>query len=286
MTDRVIVCYHASCLDGFTAAWVACRALGGAHGVYVPTRYMAGGASQFEVPGRSPMNITEFLSWGNRDEVLFLDYCPSRDDLLRIDRASKIVTVVDHHKSAMEACGDLPQCRFDMDASGAGLAWKHFYGAVPPPWLVRYVEDRDLWRFRLPGSKTVNAFVSTFPMTFDHWNALNETTLSHAADHGATVLRFTERYVAEMADTYTRMMDVHGHRVPVINAPHIHISELVGHLANQDVPFAVGWAQRSDGSYVYSLRSRGDFDVSVLAKEYGGGGHKNSSGFVSPNRVF
>jgi phosphoesterase RecJ-like protein len=35
---------------------------------------------------------------------------------------------------------------------------------------------------------------------------------------------------------------------------------------------------QNDGSVFASLRSVGDFDVSKLAKEYGGGGHKNAAG--------
>jgi hypothetical protein len=50
-------------------------------------------------------------------------------------------------------------------------------------------------------------------------------------------------------------------------------------------PFAMGWYQRGDGRYAYSLRSRGDFDVSELAKKYGGGGHKNAAGFLVESRV-
>ncbi len=42
------------------------------------------------------------------------------------------------------------------------------------------------------------------------------------------------------------------------------MSKLVGHLA-ESAPFAVGWFQRADGLYQYSLRSCGDFDVSSLA---------------------
>jgi nanoRNase/pAp phosphatase (c-di-AMP/oligoRNAs hydrolase) len=37
--------------------------------------------------------------------------------------------------------------------------------------------------------------------------------------------------------------------------------------------------------FAYSLRSIGDFDVSELAKRYGGGGHKNSAGFTSHGLV-
>lgn len=40
-----------------------------------------------------------------------------------------------------------------------------------------------------------------------------------------------------------------------------------------------------DGLLAYSLRARADdFDVSVVAKEFGGGGHKAAAGFKSPAR--
>jgi len=50
-------------------------------------------------------------------------------------------------------------------------------------------------------------------------------------------------------------------------------------------PFSVGWFVRSDGLFQYSLRSRGDFDVSELAKLWGGGGHKAAAGFEVPTPV-
>jgi nanoRNase/pAp phosphatase (c-di-AMP/oligoRNAs hydrolase) len=36
------------------------------------------------------------------------------------------------------------------------------------------------------------------------------------------------------------------------------------------------------GLRIFSLRSVGDFDVSAIAKIYGGGGHKNAAGFTVP----
>ncbi|HEY6554426.1 MAG TPA: phosphohydrolase, partial [Vicinamibacteria bacterium] len=44
-------------------------------------------------------------------------------------------------------------------------------------------------------------------------------------------------------------------------------------------PFVVGWWRRADGLFQYSLRSRGEFDVSAVAMGYGGGGHRNAAGF-------
>jgi nanoRNase/pAp phosphatase (c-di-AMP/oligoRNAs hydrolase) len=36
-----------------------------------------------------------------------------------------------------------------------------------------------------------------------------------------------------------------------------------------------------NNEFCYSLRSIGDYDVSIIAKYFGGGGHKNASGFKS-----
>jgi oligoribonuclease NrnB/cAMP/cGMP phosphodiesterase (DHH superfamily) len=44
------------------------------------------------------------------------------------------------------------------------------------------------------------------------------------------------------------------------------------------IPFSASYFIK-EGKKIYSLRSRGDFDVSVIAKAFGGGGHKNAAGF-------
>ena len=46
------------------------------------------------------------------------------------------------------------------------------------------------------------------------------------------------------------------------------------------MPFAAGFFVTQNGEVVYSLRSRGDFDVSKVAVELGGGGHHNAAGFT------
>jgi nanoRNase/pAp phosphatase (c-di-AMP/oligoRNAs hydrolase) len=47
----------------------------------------------------------------------------------------------------------------------------------------------------------------------------------------------------------------------------------------------VGWFQNAEGKYVYSLRSRHGFDVSELAKKFGGGGHAGAAGFTVSKMV-
>ncbi len=47
-------------------------------------------------------------------------------------------------------------------------------------------------------------------------------------------------------------------------------------------PFSISYYDRADGQRHWSLRSRPDFDVSVLARKHGGGGHKQAAGFETP----
>ncbi len=57
-------------------------------------------------------------------------------------------------------------------------------------------------------------------------------------------------------------------------------SEVAGELS-EGHPFAAVYVETST-DIIWSLRSRGDFDVSEIAKKFGGGGHKNAAGFTVP----
>lgn len=59
-----------------------------------------------------------------------------------------------------------------------------------------------------------------------------------------------------------------------------HLAFDVGHqLAIQSGTFGLLWYINKDGKCLCSLRSNGDYDVSAIAKVFGGGGHKNAAGF-------
>jgi oligoribonuclease NrnB/cAMP/cGMP phosphodiesterase (DHH superfamily) len=73
-------------------------------------------------------------------------------------------------------------------------------------------------------------------------------------------------------------MNIGGHNVPMANLPYTLTSD-AGHLLAKGEPFAGCYWDTPKGR-VFSLRSQDDgLDVSEIAKQYGGGGHKNASGF-------
>jgi oligoribonuclease NrnB/cAMP/cGMP phosphodiesterase (DHH superfamily) len=273
--NNPIIIHHAPCFDGTVAAWVAWTSFEG-HCELLPAKY---GDAAPDVTGR---------------HVLIVDFSYPRATLLEMADKATSIRVLDHHATAqadlagLEVRNGLDFCTFDMNRSGAGLAWDLLCAGEKRPWLVDYVEDRDLWKFALPASKEVNAFIGLYAeATWEEWDALAEKPLREVIEAGCAVQRKVEAYVDGMAKQ-ARMLRVAGHDVPVVNAPYINTSELVGHLAER-ADFAVGWFQRYDGMFQYSLRSRGDYDVSKLALTYGGGGHVQAAGFVSelpPDQLF
>jgi hypothetical protein len=88
----------------------------------------------------------------------------------------------------------------------------------------------------------------------------------------------------ELAIKHAALVNLAGYRVYAVNST-VNFSEVAGELAKKG-PFGVVWFVRSDGKYQYSLRSEGDFDVSAIAKSFGGGGHKNAAGFEADELVF
>lgn len=263
---KKLVVYHADCLDGFCAAWVAWRRFGdGAE--YFPAFY---GKPAPDVAGR---------------EVFIVDFSYSYEETLALIAAAKHVTILDHHKTAQEALSRIPndpygkaEIVFDMDRSGAGIARDYFEPEFDN-WLVNYTQDRDLWKFALPESTLVNAYIGTLEQNFATYEHASLLSVEEAASFGVGAERYKRMYVAKMVQ-HARRVTFAGHdNIPIVNAPYIGISELVGELAETAL-FAVGWFVRGDGKTAYSLRSRGDFDVSELAKQFGGGGHKNAAGFT------
>lgn len=265
MKKRLVI-YHAKCRDGFTAAWAAWRLFGDVETDYLPASY-----------GDEPPDLA------GREEVLIVDFSYPRAVLLVMAMVVSL-EVFDHHKTAEADLAGLPFAVFDPNRSGAGLTWDRLH-KTPRPWLVNYVEDRDLWRFALPRSKEVNAWIGASPSeAFSQWDDLELLGVAMASDRGEAVLTFIDRMVHE-STAHARTVFFEGHNVPIVNAGPGIISELLNVLA-ETAAFAIGWFQRGDGFFIYSLRSSRDgVDVSEIAKRHGGGGHRNAAGFQARDRL-
>lgn len=254
------VLYHANCCDGFGAALVA-RRWAGADGVFIPCVY------------GDPLPAIE-----DGAQVAIVDFSFPREVLLALAARVKSLLVLDHHKTAQEELAGLPFVVFDMNKSGAMLAWESFHTEAAPA-LIRYIQDRDLWRFALPKSREINAALRSYPFDFQVW-ARFFNGVERLAPEGAAILRAVDQQVAAMCKEAVEMV-IGGHAVPCVNAT-VNFSEVGDELCRQspERPFSAHYFDRADGKRQFGLRSRGEFDVSAVAKLYGGGGHKGAAGFV------
>ena len=184
---KTVIVYHANCWDGIVAAWAIVNKLPNPEQAILLPRNPSEGFDE-------EVLVAAF----GADAVYYVDISTHTLNLEALCKVAKNVIMLDHHKSARDDVrayiADKQHTpptnlhiRFDMSRSGATLAWD--FANFPAhrlasedrlgwgqsnvenplffsrPALVPYVQDRDLWLWRLPSSKEISAFIDSFPKT-------------------------------------------------------------------------------------------------------------------------
>ena len=266
-----LLIYHENCADGFGAA-LATHLLtndrvAGNKVKYLPAQY------------GSPAPDT-----GGATEIVITDFSYPLETMLELHRRHPgKVTLLDHHRTALEQlAGKIPpNYTFDLHRSGARLAWDYWATrlgkpATPRPPLIDYVEDRDLWKWRLPYSREVSAALRNKPYELTVWI---ELTIPQLIKEGAEELEAQRLETKRLADT-VQLVNLAGHRIPAVQTDNL-MSDVCHELLKRfpKAPFAAAWHITEEGQEKWSLRSRPEFDVSRIAGGFGGGGHAQAAGF-------
>lgn len=320
---KPIILYHANCSDGFAAAFAAYLKFG-YDATYIPVQY-----------GHPPPKLDPGY------EVFILDFSYKPAELLEMGRRALRVTVLDHHKTAQEDLtlkAFLPvlmanggdertdmepnvsgfqrvrniYIQFDLTKSGAVLAWEHFWPTYEVPDFFRYIQDRDLWQWKLPRSREFSYALRSYDQDFGVWEHLSghkncDPTYHHRIlgtvdglkDEGTAMLRIVNQQVDQIVkgrrmtwfsaalNSIASGPNLPPHSEPPNYwvAPRVNatcfISEVCERMLQLEprAQFVAAYFDTADGKRVYSLRSRPDFDCSVVAKAFGGGGHPQAAGF-------
>lgn len=280
MEMKPLVIYHGNCADGFSAAWCFWR------------KYRDGAEYVAGVYQQNPPDVAA------RD-VYLVDFSYKANVVARMLEQANSVTLIDHHKTAIDDLRPLKEAeiasngnglgdRFgwfcDLNRSGATLAWDYLFPNEPRPLLLGHIEDRDLWRFKLAGTREIQAFVFSHEYTFEQWDKLmsaDQIELLKMNAAGAAIERKHRKDVAELVGVCKRRMVIAGYDVPVASLPYTLVSD-AAHAMAQGEPFAACYWDTAEGR-VFGLRAADDgMDVSEVAKRYGGGGHAKAAGFKVP----
>ncbi len=265
---KTLVIYHGHCPDGFGASWVVRKAMGEENVEFFSA-----------IHNRPPPDVA------GRD-VVMVDFAYPRDVMERLVKTASSILVLDHHESAEKGLAgfEAPNFRavFDMNKSGVGVAWAHYFPDQHMPRLLQHVQDMDIWTWRVPGTAEVMGAVFSYPYDYPTWDWL----MGRVGKLRREGVALSRRRKLDIGELRTRLgglrMNIGGHNVPVFNAPAMFAELAVTACAME--PFAGIFTLAGDaelGPRVrFSLRSAPTgLNVAEIAMKYGGGGHAHAAGF-------
>ncbi|MDH5739838.1 MAG: DHHA1 domain-containing protein [Nitrospira sp.] len=251
-----IVLYHADCSDGFGAAWALWKKFPSAS--FVPVKH-----------GQPPPADLKDR------RVVIVDFSYGRPILETMASETKELLILDHHITAERTLDGFANAYFDQTKSGAVLGWEWAHG-TRAPWLLQYIQDKDLWTWALPGSREINAALASYPFDFTVWDRFTQSSLEQ---EGRAILRYEHELVGKLAAQAT-MVEFQGVVVPSVQSAIL--TSQIGERLSPHHPFCLIWHDR-DGRRYFSMRSRADgTDVGTIAASFGGGGHTHAAGFSIP----
>lgn len=284
---------HRNCVDGI-GVYLACYTFAKTHNLKFP-RVIACEYSDKEIL-EYKQNV-ESDPYDLKDtNVLIGDFSFPKEVLTALSYKVNNIVVFDHHKTAKDDLDGLEFCKFDMSKSGAMLVWEFLNGNKDIPYLIKYIEDRDIWKWELFKSKEVSAYLSLLSKKIGKipeedlkpWIDLLEdkSTIQETIYLGSHILDYQNQVIESKVNgvKFQEPVMIDGVHVPCINSTHL-ISEIGNKLAECS-PYSVQYFF-TETDIVFSLRSIGTiFDVSEICKRFGGGGHVNAAGFSIPLSKF
>ena len=305
------VLYHANCKDGFAAALVCWLKFGDENTEYKPVTY--GRDSEFDGIVREIHPHDEVI-------IVDFSYS-ARQLRMIVDAGASLLVLDHHKTAEANCTGPEAQelgvdkfCRFDMTKSGCRMAWEHFFPMQMAPALILYVEDRDLWKFQYEETRKVCAGLDVLPQTFRIWEACL-VDVRGLKQTGAGILTYNKGIIdnALRQVTFNKWLRLVREPIPCLNAMVLwsEIGEAMNRTFSTCSFSATYYAIRTSPGptkeiaqgdlgpvnlgpvterivagdervkWKWSLRSQSGFDVSALARAFGGGGHAAAAGFVT-----
>ena len=272
---RPLILYHGRrCPDGYGAALAAWL--------------FYGDKAEFRGLDHGEIQTAEDLGDLDGRAVYVVDFAFEPVLMAEIEAKVSKLVVLDHHKSAAEKLSGY-QCRcgvvhFDMNMSGARLGWEFFHPEKPVPGLIKYIEDRDIWKWEFAESAPFLSALDMEVRSFERWAEIAAFTPEQEPTFMARGGAMDEKFQSLCADIAggAQPLVFNGFQGLMVNSPGVFHSQVGDILARQGGSFALMWHAGPKGVKV-GLRSRSDFNCIPLAESFVGGGHAQACGFKMDN---
>lgn len=273
-----LVIYHRGCTDGFGSAFAVWKYFNNDRTNKMYIEYISASYNEDppDVQGKN---------------VLICDFSYKYDVLLNMIEQANSLFIIDHHISAQQDLQNIDDKHklFDMNHSGAYLTWEYFFPNEEIPDLIKYIEDRDLWKHVMPNTHQFFARFKGLPFNFNVYNSLLDNNyLDKVIEDGTILYNYDTAIIKRLAKhsvcKWTKLSDENYYNIAYLNS-NVYKSELGNYLVeiqNPECDFAViyNYDDKTNTTW-FSLRSSDlKKDVSKVAELLGGGGHRNAAGIT------
>lgn len=319
--DGILCVYHAHCMDGFSAAYIVHKffEMSDNDVEFIAAKYGDDAISAEKIANRHVLMVDFSYKFEQmlhvarhassftvidhhktfREELLKSEDCKGRDGDLPA-RFNSCIQLASENGRAL-----LVDAIFDMHECGTSLVHKTLYGNVQEdpnylPLWVSLIKQRDLWLSPRENADAFHEALLCEPQTFENWDRIvrNDTIVQGLLKIGRGIVTYKHRAITDMLYSAVVLSipdEEIAHFVPALNVQPIWASDTGHMLLNTYVhlPFAATFhIEPVDNTTLrkqvkFSLRSENArYDVSRVAKFWGGGGHRNAAGFTVGMDVF
>jgi oligoribonuclease NrnB/cAMP/cGMP phosphodiesterase (DHH superfamily) len=236
--------------------------------------------------------------------IYMVDFSYNREITEQLIEEAKEVYIYDHHKEAEKELAGLPSAYYDKNECGASLVVNHYYqflGKLPDPKLVEAIklidfhQQKDTYAEILEYGLKLRFLNKTFEEAFVNYSKF--CTGDHFGVLGVNALFDLSKPLYEQAQVKLNYFQKNKDKLSVpgvFGKYKIRFFNLEKDLYNYyheilytskdlgQIDFTMSFFLRAeDMKWVFDLRSAkdSDVDVSLIAKNMGGGGHEHAAGF-------
>ncbi|XP_028805543.1 uncharacterized protein LOC114760456 [Neltuma alba] len=262
-------------------------------------------------------------------DLYLLDFVGPSGFVQEVSAKVGTVIILDHHKTALEKLGSESSADknvikvIDRERSGATIAFDYFkkkllssvadakHQSVLKQFegvrqLYDYIEDADLWRWKLQNSKAFNSGLKDMNIEFDArlnpslFDQLLSLNVDSVISQGMASLSCKQKLMDDcLSQSYRIALGGGAYGSCLAVNADAALSELRSELGHQLASKSQNLKLRAIGAVVYkvpeignhnmlkiSLRSLGNEDTTPISQEFGGGGHGNASSFMLSSEQF
>ena len=299
---KIVCIYHCVDLDGWMSAAIVKHWFN----------------STVEIPNVKgvPINTLQFIGYNygqsipdlsEYDKVIMCDISFPKEEMDKFEL--KRLVWIDHHISAIKDSEPYPYNDAfgirDVQFAACELTWQYFFPSEPLPEIVRLLgrydcfghkgtdEEQKVLEFQYGARMVISNYEQAYDFLISNINCGNSVCESIHID-GAAIYRYlcTEakqtykngfeivlsEFIEEGKSRYHKFICINKERFNPIN---------FGIDYHEDGYNGVACFHYANGMWNFSIyNDNGLVDCSVIAKQYGGGGHKGAAGFILNNANF